>query len=64
MKNDHIVSVIRIMAIPRARRLKIVATKFRLLIVNDAMNSAMLRIHKLWPEWEPGTAVATALSGG
>ena len=64
MKYDHTVSGRRIMDSPGARTLNTVATMFRPLMVNEAMNSAMLRSQIVWPICEPGTAAATALSGG
>ena len=42
MKYDQTVNGIRIIDMPGARMLKMVAMKFNPLIVNDAMNSAML----------------------
>ena len=49
---------------PGARTLNTVATMFRLLIVKDAMKNAMLSSQRVCPICEPGTAEATALSGG
>src|SRR5262245_63013087 len=64
MKYDHTVSGRRIIDKPGARVLSTVATMFKPLIVNDAMNSAMLSSQIVWPMCEPGTASNTALSGG
>ena len=64
MKYDQTVSGIRIIDMPGARRLNTVATMLRPLIVNDAMKSAMLSSQIVCPMCEPGTAEATALSGG
>ena len=64
MKYDQTVRGRRIIDIPGARRQKMVAMKFRPLIVNDAMKSAMLSSHTVCPRPEPGAAAATALSGG
>ena len=63
-KYDHTVSGMRIIDIPGARTLKTVATMLSPLIVNDAMNNAMLSSQIDCPICEPGTADATALSGG
>ena len=64
MKYDQTVSGRRIIDMPGARMLNTVATMLRPLIVNDAMKSAMLSSQSVWPICDPGTALATALSGG
>src|SRR4051812_7260809 len=64
MKYDQTVSGRRIIDRPCARTLNTVATMFRPLIVNEAMNSAMLSSQIVWPFCDPGTADAIALSGG
>ena len=48
----------RIIHMPVARTLNTVVTKFRPLIVKEAMNSAMLRSQIDWPICDPGTAAA------
>ena len=53
MKYDQTVSGIRSIDMPGARRQKMVAMKFRPLMVNDAMNRAMLSSQTVCPRPSP-----------
>jgi hypothetical protein len=61
---DHIVVDMRKSDRPFVRRFKIVVTKLRPPIVNDAMKNTIAMIQSVCPFMEPGMAFRTADSGG
>ena len=61
---DHRVSGMRNSDSPFVRRFRMVVTKLRPPMVNEAMKKTMPMIHRVWPRLEPGTAPCSAESGG
>jgi hypothetical protein len=60
----HMVSGMRNIDRPFVRRFRMVVTKLRPPIVNEAMKNVMPMIHSVWPVPDPGTAPLSADSGG